>query len=162
MTRTHTFRINFSDKEMNMVNALLAHYQSEDYQSLVRLLLGKEYGVIIDTKLRYGKSQSRDKAEAKADRLAERKATFSQMTDYDLTEYLQKVGYIPLPAKLDPLHPSSKTMKEDRIVKDSLGNQQYVQQHYESNDPDKITYSRVVFVNLDEIIKDMIKERIDF
>lgn len=81
------------------------------------------------------------------------------MDAFSLNEHLHAIGYMKPDGPLEGVNPESGLTARERIVQNPVTNDlNYVQQNYSDAD-ETVVYEREVFSNIDEIIKDMMKEK---
>ncbi len=164
MKRTESYRINFNEKEMNVLTFLMKHYSTSKPQDLMRLLVVNEHARLNENRMRYGKSDRLATKDIEKRSLEDLSRELEAMDDGELTEYLVGIGYLKGPQLADPEQPGSSRMKREMIVTDVTTLEKHLVQVIteagESGGYGPEVYRRTVFMSLDEIMRDMQKLKI--
>jgi FKBP-type peptidyl-prolyl cis-trans isomerase (trigger factor) len=158
---TTTFRMSLTEKEKEICEFLMKHHKTDRPQELFRALMRQDYNQKMQDQIRYGKSDRADKEQARKESITELKARFAGLSDRALTDELLRMGYLRKPELTDPELVSSERMRAEIIETDDVtGLRAFVQVHYDASMPDRILYRHTVLPTLDDIIRDMQKEKI--
>ena len=157
-----SIRINFKPQEQESIMFLMKQFAKDSEHDLIRFLISRTYTEQKELELKYAKGNS--SIQMRRQKLDETLSNIKAMSPEELQAYLLEIGYFKEDHKeeTDSLMPSD-TILRDRIYEITTTNGErdvkYVQERYSEKDK-KINYAKDVYMSIDEIIRDLMREKL--